>query len=268
MEDLNKNQLILLALLVSFVTSIATGIVTVTLMDQAPRGVTQTINHVVERTVEKVVTIPGKPSVPVTPVQVSEEESIVKIIGKSSPSVVKIYGDSLGNSGTGFVVSGQRIISNTRTLSESKSGFKASLQDNRIANLEILSYDPTSTVAVFKIKNFEQKKDLISGILSTENSKTVNLGAPVAELPLASGEAVVGQTAIGIGSDGAVSVGIISSGFSDATTSTIVLKTNGATGENIGGPLLNIRGEVVGLSKAAGSSISVKTLLSILAGIK
>lgn len=50
MEELNKTQLILLALLVSFVTSIATGIVTVTLMDQAPQGVTQTINRVVKKT--------------------------------------------------------------------------------------------------------------------------------------------------------------------------------------------------------------------------
>ena len=38
MEHLNKQQLILLTLLISFVTSIATGIVTVSLMDQAPQG--------------------------------------------------------------------------------------------------------------------------------------------------------------------------------------------------------------------------------------
>ena len=54
MEDLNKNQLILLALLVSFVTSIATGIATVSLLEQAPKEVTRVINRVVERTVETV----------------------------------------------------------------------------------------------------------------------------------------------------------------------------------------------------------------------
>ncbi len=53
-EDLNKNQIILLTLLVSFVTSIATGIVTVTLIDQAPAPVAQTINQIVERTIERV----------------------------------------------------------------------------------------------------------------------------------------------------------------------------------------------------------------------
>ncbi|MEI6057899.1 MAG: hypothetical protein WCQ60_02905 [bacterium] len=52
MEHLTKQQIVLLTLLVSFVTSIATGIVTVALMDQAPVGVTNTINRIIERTIE------------------------------------------------------------------------------------------------------------------------------------------------------------------------------------------------------------------------
>ncbi len=54
-KDLNKSQLILLAILISFVTSIATGITTVTLMEQAPASVTMPITRVVRETVEKVV---------------------------------------------------------------------------------------------------------------------------------------------------------------------------------------------------------------------
>src|SRR3989338_3511789 len=58
LEQLTKTQMILLAVLLSFVTSIATGIVTVTLVDKAPTDVTRTIQKDVEKTVERVV--PGE----------------------------------------------------------------------------------------------------------------------------------------------------------------------------------------------------------------
>ena len=54
-EELSKSQIILLTLLVSFITSIEPGIVTVSLMDQAPPIIAQTVNRVIERTVETVV---------------------------------------------------------------------------------------------------------------------------------------------------------------------------------------------------------------------
>lgn len=57
-QELNKKQLILLTLLITFVVSIATGIITVTLMQQMPKSTTQTINNVIQRTIEKVTTVP------------------------------------------------------------------------------------------------------------------------------------------------------------------------------------------------------------------
>lgn len=53
-KDLTKTQLILLAVLLSFVTSIATGITTVTLMQQAPSSVTVPLTQIVRETVDKV----------------------------------------------------------------------------------------------------------------------------------------------------------------------------------------------------------------------
>jgi len=53
-KDLNKSQLILLAILLSFITSIATGITTVTLLEKAPQSVTVPINRIVRQTVEKI----------------------------------------------------------------------------------------------------------------------------------------------------------------------------------------------------------------------
>src|SRR4051812_22400263 len=70
LEHLNKHQIVLLTLLVSFVTSIATGIVTVSLMNQAPPSISRTINQIVERTVETV-------AAPSLPAAVATEHTVV-----------------------------------------------------------------------------------------------------------------------------------------------------------------------------------------------
>lgn len=90
MNQLNNNQLILLAILVSFVTSIATGIFTVSLMDQAPPSVTRTINRVVETTVERVVPS-GEKIVTEKIVIEKENEVVVEAIEKASPGIIEIY---------------------------------------------------------------------------------------------------------------------------------------------------------------------------------
>lgn len=91
-EELSKSQIVLLTLLVSFVTSIATGIVTVSLVEQAPPTLTQTVNRVIERTVERVV--PGQAAAVVTTektVVVKESDLIVEAVGKMTPSLVRLY---------------------------------------------------------------------------------------------------------------------------------------------------------------------------------
>ena len=87
-EKLTKMQIVLLTLLVSFVASIATGIVTVTLMDQTPPVMVQTLNRVVERTVERVVPNDTKQGASIitkeTTVVVKEEDLITDSINKNS----------------------------------------------------------------------------------------------------------------------------------------------------------------------------------------
>lgn len=92
MEELTKSQLILLALLVSFVTSIATGIVTVTLMDQAPAGVTQTINRVVERTIERAVPSATTTEVIVERFPATDETTILNLVNGTEPALVTVTG--------------------------------------------------------------------------------------------------------------------------------------------------------------------------------
>lgn len=93
MENLTKQQIILVTLLVSFVTSIATGIVTVSLMDQTPKAVTQTINRVVERTIEKITPVPSdeKQTTIKETIVVNQDDQIVGAIEKNSKILARIY---------------------------------------------------------------------------------------------------------------------------------------------------------------------------------
>ncbi len=105
LEKLNTSQIVLLTLLVSFVTSIATGIVTVSLMEQAPPAVTQTVNRIVERTVEKVspeaLVAAAAPSQTQTEtIVIRESDLLATAIETVAPSVVRIYAqgrDERGN---------------------------------------------------------------------------------------------------------------------------------------------------------------------------
>lgn len=99
LEHLTKHQIVLLTLLVSFVTSIATGIVTVSLVNQAPPEVTRTINQIVEHTVERVVpatqgaaAVAASPATTVTEhtVVVKDDDLAAQSIAKMQKSLVRI----------------------------------------------------------------------------------------------------------------------------------------------------------------------------------
>ena len=97
-DDLSKSQLLLLTLLVNFVMSIATGIVTVSLMQQAPPAIAQTVNRIVEHTIETVATTtPKGQTAAVAVVQktvvVNDTELVAEAIKNFTPSVVRIYTD-------------------------------------------------------------------------------------------------------------------------------------------------------------------------------
>ena len=111
-KDLNKSQLIMLALLLSFVTSIATGITTVTLMQQAPASVTVPINRIVRQTVEKIV--PGATTSTTQTVVVKEEDFVVDAIAKNQASIFSVSKELLDETGKTTEVSAGRglIVSN------------------------------------------------------------------------------------------------------------------------------------------------------------
>lgn len=115
-KDLNKSQLILLAILLSFITSIATGITTVTLMEQAPKSFTLPMNRVIQQTVEKIMPVQGNTTT--NTVVVKEEDLVVDAIAKNQLAVFSVSRDGQdldGNPlevsmGRGLAVSSEGIV--------------------------------------------------------------------------------------------------------------------------------------------------------------
>ena len=164
MEELTKTQVVLLTLFVSFVTSIATGIVTITLLEQAPVGVTQTINKVVEHTVERI--IPGQSTTTVTvkEVLVTGDDVIPRVVESSKGALVRITapfvdeaGESYEKSFTGAIVSNDYIVSAREISSSSSRDLEAVLSTGEKISLQVLSLE-SAPVTLLKIAKEPGKK--------------------------------------------------------------------------------------------------------------
>ena len=183
-EDLNKSQLIILTLLTSFVTSIATGILTVYLLQQVPTPITQTINRVVQQTVEKVV--PG-PSTKEVKIVIREDETIPAIAASEKDRVVRLLpaGTSASTtvaareySGIGFLIPSESVVFVDGGLvgEVGSRAVSVELADRVIVPAEVI-YQGNSGAAVLKvILPADYKKDTQDVFA---DPKAINLGQKV-----------------------------------------------------------------------------------------
>ncbi|MES3004899.1 MAG: S1C family serine protease [Patescibacteria group bacterium] len=265
MEDLNKQQIILLSLLISFVTSIATGIMTTSLLQQAPIEVTRNINRIVEKTIETVT--PGPASTitktEVTTVVVKEEDLIVDTIDKNIKSIVRIreldpttqiasfYGIGLILDKTGLIISDRQFLTTGNT-------FSVVMSDGKEFPLVVVGSDKQTSFLMFKPKVEEPKdpKDAYAFIPATFSDSEVKLG----------------QTVVSVGGSvaNAVAVGRVNSlDFKESGTGTTTTKylasidTDLATKDLVfGSPLFNLSGDVVGIKiSGEGSRVFVPASL-------
>ncbi|MDP2668888.1 MAG: trypsin-like peptidase domain-containing protein [bacterium] len=244
---MTKYQFILLVLLVSFMTALVTGIVSVTLMNQAPPPITQTIQKVIERSIGVAPLIP----LPVDEMKQLEISATARdvligdIVGRVSPAVVGIV-SSQTSAGSGFFISKDGLIlTNKRVVDDIAAEYTIVMNSGKKLQAKVLARDPLNDVVVLKV-------DPPPG---GQNYPFVVFGD--------SDSVKIGQTAIIIGNasgeyQNSVSVGIIS-GFSGAlsTSGSIAgpedvqrtIQTDIAVNiRNSGGPLLNLKGEIVGLN--------------------
>lgn len=245
MEHLTKQQIVLLTLLVSFVSSIATGIVTVSLLDQAPPAVTQTINRVVERTIEKVATAStSTPQGVRETIVVKDDQAVVAAIAKVSPSVVRVYGHYTGSSnndylGIGAIVSARGFVV-ARVSTQDRSSFSAKLDGGNIVPLTFVAENSSTGLVLFQS---EQSTNPIEARAFTPvilaNSDGVKLGQSVIALGGADESSVLSGVISSISRSGETRpngqpvVSLIRSSISDAEF----------VSQSI---LINLAGEVVG----------------------
>lgn len=189
-EKLTKMQIVLLTLLVSFVTSIATGIVTVTLMDQAPPVITQTLNRVVERTVERVVPDESKQGASVvtkeTTVVVKEEDLITDSINKNSKSVVRIYeslkDDKVGTlSGLGIVVSSSGLIATDPSVIKKDSKYIIETPNGKTFNSYLAKTEKSESLTFLAIEVPEGEKVTFPEAIFSKH-KSLKLGQTILSL--------------------------------------------------------------------------------------
>lgn len=234
-EDLTKTQLLLLTILVNFVTSIATGVLTVSLLDQAPPTVIQTVNRIVDHTIEQVTTeVPVIRNVPVE--APSTEDLLTSAIAKTGSWSVRIY--RAGGSeavGRGFFHAPSRSVITTTGFpgtmeAEFSSGSRMTIRSvETVGSLERYEFDGAEILPQNALPRFASFQNLKQG-----------------------------QTAIALLADRSAVTGIIT------LVGTDEIRTD-LPGVLPGEPVVNISGEVIGLSLSEGRVMSAEKLTALIA---
>lgn len=251
-EHLSKSQIVLLTLLVSFVTSIATGIVTVSLMDQAPPGIAQTVNRVIERTVEKV-SPAGQTASVVTQqktVVVKESDLIAQAVERVSPSIVRLYANGTeGASFLGFAL----VLDASGNLAADGSAVDsgdavAQLSDGTRVRAFVTARDESSGIAFFRTAT------------STLDEKSPKWN-PVA---VSGAHSVLGETVVSLSGRTAARVadGIITSLIAPKNAP-LTIDTN-IPDDSIapGSPLIDTDGSLIGVSTGVSRASSPSGFMS------
>ncbi len=237
-DDLSKSQLLLLTLLVNFVMSIATGIVTVSLLDQAPATITQTVNRIVEHTVETVAPASQVAAVVNTTPQPTEEDLLVSAIASNAARVVYIREEerSTVNLAQGIYLPISRVV--------------VIMNDESLPQEAVVAF-PNGTVTPVSLG---QKNDTLA--IYGFSDTAILPSAPVAPL-LPVTDLKQGQAVIALMADGSAVTGIVSKVDGAGIATTLPATPKGAAA-------LTLRGEIIGIQNGTGQFVSASEISALL----
>lgn len=230
-EDLSKTQLLLLTILVNFITAIATAVMTVSLLEEAPPTVTQTVNRIVERTVQTVeqapLPIPGLAPRETT-VLVREQDLLASAIRADAARRVTIHRGATSTPpiAVGTFLSDKRVVI---TASGQNLPKEATIvfADGSIGEASLSRAGATLTVYGF--------------------ADAASLPTVSAPKIIPSADITQGQTLIALTREGAAITGMVSLVNSEGIRSSFTTAPTGAAVVNTDGNLIGIATGVPGL---------------------
>ncbi len=235
LEDLSKSQLLLLMLLVNFITSIAVSVLTVSLLAQAPTVVTQTVNQIVDHTIETVATgtplsVITAPPTTITKTVIQTSDSLLPgAINAAASRAVELYGQGGTTSpmiarGT-FIPSAHAVVTNTLSTGLPQNVVVA-FSDGSTRTASISHEGATLTIYGFAD----------NAVLPKASTGTL---VPAANLKQ-------GQTVVALTSDGSAVTGIISKVDADGVHTNLPNVSAGAA-------LVDLSGNILGISTGSAS---------------
>lgn len=239
-EELSKSQLILLTILVNFVMSVATGILTVSLLDAAPAVVTQTVNRVVERTIETVAQ--AAPAAVVQAPAPSTQDLVTAAIGAAATRAVTIYAASTGTSSPAIAIG--TYIPKSRSI---VTAAQQALPAEALIGFAGGVYVPASLV--------RQQ----SGVAVYGFSDSAGLPKVAAVSLIAPSSLKLGQTALALSADGSAATGIVARVTDGKVYTTLPDIGTGSAAVDLSGNLIGIAA-----GGAAGLLISADTITAVL----
>jgi len=241
-EHLTKTQIVLLVLLVSFVTSMATGIVTVSLMDQAPQGMTYTINRIIEQSAEAVTGMVTEDIKETDQTQtISGTKTVADVVAEASPSLVRVYTQPV--EGEGVYVGLGVVAFDTQTVVTTVSGIVSD------ATYSIQFSDSTRVSARVRLM------DSVSGISVLALSLSEGGVSPLPIRLVTESNLRLGQALMLLGGKESVE---LATGLLTAIPEGGLLGTNITAGTRfVGGPALTSSGSCAGVVSVAEGAVSV-----------
>ena len=157
--------------------------------------------------------------------------------------------------GTGFIVSSDGLVlTNKHVVSDKDAIYTVITNDGRNYSATVLARDPFQDLAVLKIEtsvNVDGKGQVVNEsfpVVNLGNSSAIEIGQTVVAIGYALGEF---RNTVSVGVISGVGRTITASGGGVSEVLTDVLQTDTAINKgNSGGPLLNLRGEVIGVNVA------------------